>query len=212
MSDHSIQKRLAARMSAAHHTLAIKTEKAVVVAVQRLGFGASLERLTAVSAIASRMSPLYVDQCVIHGSVCCDMYDHLPGFAYFHLDASRTFNLTPYGHLADARQHALEIWQAQLKCDDEDKDEWDGKFITGSTIVLKDQLGRPIDEFDGKSWSLIEPEERWPELLEQVSTLRSEAHFESGCDNASTAADLRRRADKLERAVQIAELRPRVII
>lgn len=212
MSDLSLQKRLAARISAAQHTLTIKTEKAVYAAVQRLGFAASLERLNVVSAIARRMSPLYVDHCVIHGSVCCDMYDEHPGFAYFYRDGSLSADLTPYRHLADAQQHALEIWHAQRKDDEEDKDEWDGKFTAGATIVLKDQFGRPIDEFDGKSWSLIEPEERWPELLEQVRTLRSEAHFESGWDNASTAADLRRRADKLERAVQIAELRPRVII
>lgn len=168
-------------------------------------------------------SPLFVKTIEIHGSVCRDMYDHAPGFAYFYTDGLRCFKAPPYCRLSQAMELSVQMLkQAKQEAREEaDGDEqYDGKFSPQS-IVLRDQFGHVVQEYkwrkdaDGQSkhcWlhQLPTPDECHT-MEKRASELASEAAVESGWDNFSTAEGLRNHAEALQRKVSVARMQLRVV-
>jgi len=149
---------------------------------------------------------MLVDRIVIEGRTCRDMYDEHPGFAYFYVDSSRHVEMPEMLPLTQAQAKAEDAWKQFAADDNEanDFEEYDGQF-TPSRVVLQASNGAVLQCFENGRWvSEFDAPDTWDALLATAAANESEASFEAGWDNFSTAETLRHAATGLRRRVTMA--------
>lgn len=192
-------------------------ERATIKAKEDLHMPVDLSAYDKAKKRLSDETPLFATSFEIRGQVCRDMYDHVPGFAYFYTNGVRRFTLPPYTSLSNAKQHAIKQLRAMIEEFGDEDEEYDGQF-TPTYIVLFDQFKRviqestDIDSTDAISWKTDYPsQEEWGTLEQRASELASEAALEAGWDNHDTATRLRAQYDAIHRKVQAARLLARIV-
>ncbi|MEX3983779.1 hypothetical protein AB4Y45_32875 [Paraburkholderia sp. EG287A] len=149
-----------------------------------------------------------IARIVVEGSLCRDMYDEHPGFAYFYLDAQRDVPIPHALPLTTSKLIAEREWVRHhppvADGDDDAWEEYDGMF-TATRILLLARDASPVQCYERGEWKRDFPAPaEWESMLNRATDLSSEASVEAGWDNFSTAENLRRTATALRRSVAMA--------
>ncbi|MBU9200085.1 hypothetical protein KTD31_01540 [Burkholderia multivorans] len=147
---------------------------------------------------------MQVASIIVEGSLCRDMYDEHPGFAYFYVTAHHEISIPHPLPLTTAMAVAEAAWKRDYVSSDDDYEEHDGQF-TPESILLLSARRETIQHYRNGHWvSEFIPPEEWEAQLRRASELSSEASIEAGWDNFSTAERLRASARAILRKVDIA--------
>jgi hypothetical protein len=149
-----------------------------------------------------------VANIVVERSLCRDMYDEHPGLAYFYVRSQRWLAIPHPVPFETAKAIAEAEWQRGRAApggeDDETYEEYDGQF-SPERILLLSCDGQVIQCCEKGQWLQdFVPATEWVGLLAKAAELESEASFEAGWDNFSTAENLRTSATSIRRKVAIA--------
>ncbi|MDN8078793.1 hypothetical protein QZN30_05465 [Burkholderia multivorans] len=148
---------------------------------------------------------MQVASIIVEGSLCRDMYDEHPGFAYFYVTAHQGISIPHPLPLSTAMAVAEAAWKRDhVSSEDDDYEEHDGQF-TPESILLLSADRETVQHYRNGHWvSEFIPPEEWDTQLCRASELSSEASIEAGWDNFSTAERLSASATAIRRQVDIA--------
>jgi hypothetical protein len=149
---------------------------------------------------------MQVASIIVEGSLCRDMYDEHPGFAYFYVTSHDVIPIPHPLPLSTAMSVAEAVWRRDhaSPVSDDDYEEYDGQFTPESILLLSERNETLQHYRDGRWVTEFVPPEEWDEQLRRASELAEESSFEAGWDNFSTAERLRASATAIRRKVDIA--------
>ena len=169
------------------------------------------------TVLKEKESPLFAHHALIKGNSYMLIDDGAPGLGCFATEGQRLVEFIPYSRLACCQKLAVEVFgelsqqPAHGPSDYTEPDEGDFEPLS---ITIFDQFKTPIAEYRNGKWlseTDLPGEDEVECCLTEVSSLRSEAAFEGGWDNFSTARRLRSQADMLATKVAIAQRLSRVV-